>query len=97
MSQDYTRVGVYSNWCYVDSYGDGTINDPIQPGLHEVKWPDGTVETVMIDVRQYRTPEYDMGHATTISHHEASITVEHNGAMVTIRLVKCGAIRIRKL
>lgn len=60
----------------------------------EIKWPDGTVETVTLGSRRARQNVSDMGHSYSVDSEIPTIEVKVHGTITTVDLDKAG-VKVR--
>lgn len=61
-------------------------------GILTVKWPDGTVENVRVEMRGYSTNVSDMGNSYNVAGRRPYLTIKHHGAKFSVPLAKANVL-----
>jgi hypothetical protein len=90
----FSKIKITGSWASYDSIDD----KPLKNGeLVEVLWPDGTVSEHKISLTKYHQSVLEQGGgAWDVPHHEAFVSIPHQGANLKVRLFDVNKIRVRR-
>jgi hypothetical protein len=90
----FLKVKTTGSWAAYDSID----NKPLKSGeLVEVMWPDNTITQHKVFLIKYHQSVMEQGGGTwDVPHHEACITIPHQGANLDVRLFDIKKIRVRR-
>lgn len=60
------------------------------PGLHKIRWPDGTEEEAEIHTKTYRREVWDHGHSTPVESEIPCLWINHKGTKIELEIMETG-------